>query len=364
MLRKQSRAKQQGRTQRDRSSSRPAASPAQDRPSGAARGRSPTAAFRRAPAASCRRSSVAALRRSSVAARGGSETPTLDAAADSVDVQGPELSAGQEGLGLRARGRAARIDARRGADSGSFRFGEGEADAGSWENEDGSRRWGARASVATAGVDGERQDQIGYGGSAGSASAEASWGDDGATWGAQANAAEVNVQNDPDGDPTRYDDLHVRGGVSAGAGLEVRGHWGDVDGDHAPEYGFGADLGPISFDVTTEIGAPENPVEQPETPRERRRREAAERTARAVEQGEREAPDAPDRVRSVDRESALDALSVRTGHDRHEYMTLGLDGRYQEHPRAIRRDVRRFQEENGLPVTGELDEQTVAALGG
>lgn len=43
-----------------------------------------------------------------------------------------------------------------------------------------------------------------------------------------------------------------RFGLSAGVGAAARGHWGDADHDGHREYGFGADIGPVSFDYKTE----------------------------------------------------------------------------------------------------------------
>ncbi|NJL63724.1 MAG: hypothetical protein HC903_20145 [Methylacidiphilales bacterium] len=35
-------------------------------------------------------------------------------------------------------------------------------------------------------------------------------------------------------------------------GYSARGHWGDQDKDGRKEIGFGADVGPVSFDIKTE----------------------------------------------------------------------------------------------------------------
>jgi hypothetical protein len=45
----------------------------------------------------------------------------------------------------------------------------------------------------------------------------------------------------------------ARFGVGAGPGLGGRVHHGDADGDGLKEYGFGLDVGPVSFDVRSEV---------------------------------------------------------------------------------------------------------------
>ena len=47
-------------------------------------------------------------------------------------------------------------------------------------------------------------------------------------------------------------DSEARFGLGAGVGAAGRLHWADEDGDGLREYGFGADIGPFSFDVKTE----------------------------------------------------------------------------------------------------------------
>ncbi len=44
----------------------------------------------------------------------------------------------------------------------------------------------------------------------------------------------------------------ARLGVGAGVGAAGRLHWGDEDGDGFREYGLGADIGPVSFDLKSE----------------------------------------------------------------------------------------------------------------
>jgi hypothetical protein len=85
---------------------------------------------------------------------------------------------------------------------------------------------------------------------AGTASVEASISDQGLAVGAQANAAEASATVGSTG--TGDQDQSVRFGVSEGVGMAGRVHWGDADKDGNPEYGVGADFGPVSFDVKTE----------------------------------------------------------------------------------------------------------------
>jgi hypothetical protein len=47
-------------------------------------------------------------------------------------------------------------------------------------------------------------------------------------------------------------DDRLRAGFSTGPGASVRAHYGDEDGDEKPEYGVGADVGPLSFDAKSE----------------------------------------------------------------------------------------------------------------
>jgi hypothetical protein len=47
-------------------------------------------------------------------------------------------------------------------------------------------------------------------------------------------------------------DSEGRIGLAAGVGAAGRLHWGDADGDGNREYGFGADIGPLTFDVRSE----------------------------------------------------------------------------------------------------------------
>lgn len=87
-------------------------------------------------------------------------------------------------------------------------------------------------------------------GGAGTASADAWVNDEGAAAGLQANVGEFSGTIGSQGTGDR--DGTVRFGVSEGGGYAGRLHWADKDGDGTPEYGVGADFGPVSFDVKTE----------------------------------------------------------------------------------------------------------------
>ena len=93
------------------------------------------------------------------------------------------------------------------------------------------------------------------------AGAEASVGEDGATLGAQASVLQGGVRFG-ENDPARANDTQVRIGVGLGGGGGGRLHWTDTDGDGSREYGFGADIGPVSFDLRSEdpLGAALSPA--------------------------------------------------------------------------------------------------------
>ena len=92
---------------------------------------------------------------------------------------------------------------------------------------------------------------------AGTASAEASVGDDSISVGAQANVGEGSLtlgtsgSKREDGQDSDLDQT-FRFGVSEGGGLAGRIHFGDADHDGNPEIGVGADFGFVSFDVKSE----------------------------------------------------------------------------------------------------------------
>jgi peptidoglycan hydrolase-like protein with peptidoglycan-binding domain len=84
----------------------------------------------------------------------------------------------------------------------------------------------------------------------GSVSADAAMNAEGLAVGAQANLGEASATFGTRG--TGDQDESVRLGVSRGVGLAGRVHWDDADKDGNPEYGVGADVGALAFDVKTE----------------------------------------------------------------------------------------------------------------
>jgi hypothetical protein len=86
----------------------------------------------------------------------------------------------------------------------------------------------------------------------GTANAEANINPDtGFALGAQANAIEASLSGGYR-DPKSDIDEWGRFGMSLGGGAALRGHWGDEEKDGTRSYGFGADLGPFSFDIKSE----------------------------------------------------------------------------------------------------------------
>jgi hypothetical protein len=67
--------------------------------------------------------------------------------------------------------------------------------------------------------------------------------------GASARGGSIAVTAQTTG--TDHDEA-ARLGYSHGAGAAARFHYGDTDGDGRREYGFGLDVGPVTFDVKTE----------------------------------------------------------------------------------------------------------------
>lgn len=74
--------------------------------------------------------------------------------------------------------------------------------------------------------------------------------DKGASFGASAYIAQGSVTAGNIGTGSR--DQEGRFGLGEGVGAAGRLHWEDADGDGRREYGFGADIGPVSFDIKTE----------------------------------------------------------------------------------------------------------------
>jgi hypothetical protein len=129
--------------------------------------------------------------------------------------------------------------------------------SGIWDHENGGTREGTQASV------GIHKGSYGKGGpvaldtGVGTAQGEASWGNDGFSFGATANLVEGaltlgNFGNKTDGGGNKTNESQMKFGLSAGVGLGARGHWGDSDKDGKSEYGFGFDYGPVSLDYKTE----------------------------------------------------------------------------------------------------------------
>lgn len=115
----------------------------------------------------------------------------------------------------------------------------------------GQRRLGGKADAQM--FKGKTPENYWLGGEMGvfDASAEASVGQDGATLGAGASVIDgaVRVGNF---NKDRANDTTARIGAGFGVGMAGRLHWGDSDKDGHREYGFGADVGPVSFDVKSE----------------------------------------------------------------------------------------------------------------
>lgn len=105
----------------------------------------------------------------------------------------------------------------------------------------------------TAMVDGKPSQTKRFGADIGAftANQEASWGNDGFTFGGGANLLEGSISGGTR-DPNSKVDEWSRFGLSAGEGAALRGHWGDADKDGRKEYGFGFDAGPFSMDIKTE----------------------------------------------------------------------------------------------------------------
>lgn len=115
----------------------------------------------------------------------------------------------------------------------------------------GQRRLGGKASAQM--FNGKTPENFPIGGEMQifNANAEASVGEDGATVGAGAGVISGAVrlgQNTAD----RNNDRQLRLGAGFGVGAAGRLHWGDTDNDGQREYGFGADVGPVSFDYKSE----------------------------------------------------------------------------------------------------------------
>ncbi|MGF1583170.1 MAG: YtxH domain-containing protein [Gemmataceae bacterium] len=127
--------------------------------------------------------------------------------------------------------------------------------AGRW-GEEGQRRGGIKAAVhgleANSGeIDLGNNFFVKITGRALTANAEASAGQDGASLQAGAAFVEADITIGKS-DASQDDDVQARLGVSVGVGGGGRLHWSDEDGDGVREYGFGADIIFVSFDVKSE----------------------------------------------------------------------------------------------------------------
>jgi hypothetical protein len=74
--------------------------------------------------------------------------------------------------------------------------------------------------------------------------------DKGAAMGASAYLLQGSVTAGNIGTGVRDEENRI--GLGAGVGAAGRLHWEDADGDGRREYGFGADIGPLSFDMKSE----------------------------------------------------------------------------------------------------------------
>ncbi len=126
---------------------------------------------------------------------------------------------------------------------------------------DDSTTYGEGHSARVAGVNfgyGQRGDGTGPGGVYGNLQADALGADaqaqfnpqQGANVGATAYLAQAAITAGDIG--TDATDSEARIGLAAGVGAAGRLHWDDADGDGNREYGFGADIGPLTFDVRSE----------------------------------------------------------------------------------------------------------------
>jgi hypothetical protein len=133
----------------------------------------------------------------------------------------------------------------------------GGGKSGVWDSDNGGTRTGTQVGL------GIHKGSYGKGGpvaldtGVGTAQGEASWGNDGFSFGATANLVEGaltlgNFGNKTDSGDNKKNESQMKFGLSAGVGLGARGHWGDSDKDGKNEYGFGFDYGPVSLDYKTE----------------------------------------------------------------------------------------------------------------
>jgi hypothetical protein len=134
-------------------------------------------------------------------------------------------------------------------DGGSADVLEAQGHWGGWRGQDGKTNVGVEgdAAVARVGVArGHGLGPVGFSAEALTANANAKATDSTASIGAGANLVAGSVEAGNDHHNARF-------GLSAGVGLGGRLHYGDADGNGIREMGFGADIGPVSFDVRSEL---------------------------------------------------------------------------------------------------------------
>jgi len=133
--------------------------------------------------------------------------------------------------------------------------GGAEVDAGSYLDADGKQNYGVQAQGSVATVSGQVNGPNGQSvggtvqGPNGYFGVNAN--DSDFQIGAEGNLASVSVNAGTQNKDSAVDES-ASIGLSAGVGAAARLHYGDADGDGHPEYGFGADIGPVSFDYKTE----------------------------------------------------------------------------------------------------------------
>lgn len=119
---------------------------------------------------------------------------------------------------------------------------------GNYTDESGNNAWGINgdASLVRVGMEpGNGLGPVGFDAGVLTANAGATIGSSTTSVGAGANLIEgsLSLANKEHG---------IRVGGSIGVGLAGRAHYGDADGDGIRELGFGADIGPLSFDIKSE----------------------------------------------------------------------------------------------------------------
>lgn len=120
---------------------------------------------------------------------------------------------------------------------------------GGWSDAEGKTQYGAEldAAVVRTGIErGGALGPMGFNVSAFDANANAKVSNETASLGAQANVIGGSIS-------AGTDEHNLSLGASFGVGAGGRLHYGDADGDGVREYGLGADIGPVSFDVKSEL---------------------------------------------------------------------------------------------------------------